>query len=70
MSGRRVRTTPVAAHEACEYPWEDAWGMLHVPAERGFGALENLHRHRAGSTFLKIVATAATELGGGPEAAP
>jgi hypothetical protein len=49
----------------CEYPWEDSGGALHVPAEHGFGSLEALHRHRAGATFLKIVATAAAELGGG-----
>ncbi len=49
----------------CEYPWEDSGGALHVPAEHGFGPLGTLHRHRAGTTFLKIVATAAAELGGG-----
>lgn len=48
----------------CEYPWKDAGGALHVPAEHGFGSLETLHRHRAGVTFLKIVIAAATELGG------
>jgi hypothetical protein len=53
----------------CEYPWEDAGGILHVPAEHGFGPLETLHRHRAGATFLKIVATAAAELGSGSYAA-
>jgi hypothetical protein len=52
----------------CEYPWEDVRGALHVPAEHGFGPLGTLHRHRAGSTFLKIVAVAAAELGGGPDA--
>lgn len=49
----------------CEYPWEDAVGVLHVPAEHGFGPLGTLHRHRAGATFLKIVATAAAELADG-----
>lgn len=49
----------------CEYPWEDSGGTLHVPAEHGFGPLGTLHRHRAGATFLKIVVTAAAELGGG-----
>jgi hypothetical protein len=51
--------------ENCEYPWEDDEGALHVPAEHGFGPLGTLHRHRAGATFLKIVTTAAAELGGG-----
>src|SRR5208282_551809 len=49
----------------CEYPWEDDGGALHVPAEHGFGPLGTLHRHRAGATFLKIVAAAAAELAGG-----
>jgi hypothetical protein len=49
----------------CEYPREDSGGALHVPADHEFGALETLHRHRAGATFLKIVTTAAAELGGG-----
>ncbi len=53
----------------CEYPWEDAGGILHVPAEHGFGSLDALHRHRAGATFLKVVATAAEELGQGAYAA-
>jgi hypothetical protein len=50
------------------YPWEDVQGALHVPAEHGFGSLGTLHRHRAGSTFLKIVAAAAAELGRGSDA--
>ena len=54
---------------ARKYPWEDFRGDLHVPAEHGFGSLETLHRHRAGSTFLKILATAAAELAGGSDAA-
>ena len=41
----------------CEYPWEDAGGALHVPAEHGFGSLETLHRHRAGVTFLNWSST-------------
>ncbi|MGA2699774.1 MAG: hypothetical protein ABSH35_01575 [Isosphaeraceae bacterium] len=49
----------------CEYPWEDDGGALHLPAEHGFGPLGTLHRHRAGATFLKIVAAAAAELAGG-----
>ncbi len=49
----------------CEYPWEDVEGHLHVPAENEFGSLEALHPHRAGTTFLKIIATAAAELAGG-----
>ena len=49
----------------CEYPWEDSKGTLHVPAEHEFGSLGTLHRHRAGATFLKIVAVAALELGSG-----
>jgi hypothetical protein len=49
----------------CEYPWGDANGDLHSPADYAFGGLAALHRHRAGSTFLKIVATAAAELGSG-----
>jgi len=53
----------------CEYPWEDAGGALHLPAGHGFEALGTLHRHRAGATFLKIVAAAAAELGGGSYAA-
>lgn len=53
----------------CEYPWEDAGGILHVPAEHDFGSLDALHRHRAGATFLKVVATAAEELGQGTYAA-
>jgi hypothetical protein len=53
----------------CEYPWEDSGGTLHVPAEHKFESLDALHRHRAGATFLKIVATAAEELGGGSYAA-
>jgi len=52
----------------CEYPWEDVGGTLHVPAEYGFGSLGALHRHRAGATFLKIVAAATAELGGGSDA--
>jgi hypothetical protein len=52
------------------YPWEDAHGVLHVPAEDDFPRLEALHQHRAGTTFLKIVATAVMELGGGSDAAP
>ncbi len=48
----------------CEYPWEDAGGTLHVPAEYDFGSLETLHEHRAGATFLKIVIVAASELAG------
>jgi hypothetical protein len=49
----------------CEYPWEDPGGALHVPADQEFERLGTLHRHRAGATFLKIVATAAAELAGG-----
>jgi hypothetical protein len=49
----------------CEYPWEDASGVLHVPAEHTFGSLQMLHNHRAGTTFLKIVSLAAAELAGG-----
>ncbi len=51
----------------CEYPWEDAEGTLKVPAEHEFGTLATLHRHRAGSTFLKILAVAAAELGSGSD---
>jgi hypothetical protein len=53
----------------CEYPREDSAGTLHIPAEHPFGSLGTLHRHRAGATFLKIVATAAAELAGGAYAA-
>ena len=52
----------------CEYPWEDDGGILHVPAEHGFPSLDTLHKHRAGSTFLKIVTVAAAELAGGDDA--
>lgn len=54
----------------CEYPWEDMSGNLHVPAEHGFGSLGTLHRHRAGSTFLKIIAVATAELVGDSGTAP
>ena len=50
------------------YAMGGGWNMLHfpeLPVEHGFGALETLHRHRAGATFLKIVAVAATEMGSG-----
>ena len=50
--------------------YEDAHGVLHVPADDDFPRLEALHQHRAGTTFLKIVATAVMELGGGSDAAP
>ena len=53
----------------CEYPWEDVGGDLHLPAEHEFGSLGTLHQHRAGATFLKIVAVAAAELAGGAYAA-
>jgi hypothetical protein len=54
----------------CEYPWEDAQGVLHVPADGDFPRVEALHRHRAGTTFLKVVTTAVLELQGGSDAAP
>ena len=54
----------------CEYPWEDDRGVLHVPAEHGFGGLGTLHRHRAGSTLLKIILAAVAELREGGYAAP
>ena len=46
----------------CEYPWEDDGVARHVPAEHGFGPLGTLLRHRAGATFLKIVAAALRNL--------
>ncbi len=49
----------------CEYPWEDSDGQLHTPSEHEFGSLGTLHKHRAGTTFLKIVGVAAAELASG-----
>lgn len=48
-----------------EYPWEDDEGALFVPAEYRFSTLGRLHLHRAGATFLKILATTIEELAGG-----
>lgn len=46
----------------CEYPWEDAAGKLHVPAEASFAILNQLLTDSAGRVFLKLVKEGALTL--------
>ena len=45
----------------CEYPWEDAAGKLHVPAEYTFPNL-TLLTHPGGRTFLNFIHRALRQL--------
>jgi hypothetical protein len=45
----------------CEYPWADAAGLIHVPADEAFPNLSALDG-RLGQLFLKLVRTAVDRL--------
>lgn len=47
----------------CEYPWEDSWGNLRVPAEHTYAVLGSL-REPSGFRLLKIVTKAVDDLAG------